>query len=1310
MLSHTRPRFITILIVLLLTASFMVVTAQEDTAAEMTPEVTEEPTPLVGQPDPEITEEPPAVTTETVTEQPPANGEQPAPEEADTPEQTVEPLPPPPAPQVPSAPPVFDIASGYSVEAGQSVSILFAVYDEQGAVVITQVVSAAGAQTALAIAAPVQDSPPFVTTGTITYTAAAESGTDTLTVTAVDGAGTSATAVVLIEVLASAEAAEEVTPEATDESVPTVERIISYDPAAPEAAIQAMLQALEAAEVSRIPQIGAMKVLVPNTLASEAQALAAVLGDQAAVAAGLMAFEENYIYDLAGFTPNDPGFVSDQWALKPGVGGMYVHNPSWDGAWDIAKQDGAGVLVAVLDTGVDLQHPDLAGQIDTAKGWDFINDDNDPDDDHTGGGHGTHVAGIIAARTNNGLYMAGIAYRSKIIPVKVCAASTGCPTYEIAAGIVHAVDRGAHIINMSLGGTTVSTTVQGAVQYALSRNVTVIAAAGNSGTAYQYPASYPGVISVASHDINGNISVVSTQNDRVTVSAPGVSVYSLGRLEQGATFFWTGTSTATANVSGVAALIYGDNVARTPARIREALICSAIDGGAVGYDNAFGNGMVQADWAMNWLYNSAGCKITQPNDLFQNATLVNKVPFTAIQPVHTRSVTADSSDPTDCYPPNQTLWYRFVPPADGYYQITSYGTSYNTVLAIYQGVPGNFVRYGCAGAGFDPGAYVSLDMKKGQSYYIVLMTYSGTPVNDQVARLDIRAAVPTANRDYQENAPNIAYTGNWAQVNTTGASGGRVMQTDSNNAYATFTFRGAYFELARVVGPTQGSMEIWVNNTLVTTLNNRAALQAVSPVFIFPTTSVNGQLQTVTIRRQAAGLPGSIAIDRIRPVDLTLTTVAAKADDRETAKFLYTPLGNWTAQPSIGAFKNTIMRTTALNTSVEARVRGSAVIIYRNTGPGFGSMNIFVDNLFWGTVSNVSANSALSVPFAITNLTQTEHVIRVQNNASSILEFDAIEGFNQAPLAVNLIFDLGVKNAVRSGEWSVNNTPSAFNKLKKTWVTSSTNARLDFNFTGDGFCFTFMRRTDGGTVVVYVDNMTTPYAQISTNVSPGFWPGYFWPADTLETGTNPKVPTLIQEYCTGAAFADGVHQVRLTFPSGFPVELDYLNGGRTGLILPSSGLVQENDFRIYHSDWVYRLNSMKERQKQLWKRVPMKSAGGAAAQGGYVKRVSFNPPPSDVAAVRFYFSGTGFIIYTTSGPQAGGITVNVCEPAQSCSGATIILNGVNQGSFINLNTANRARPFAYAVTGLPPGIYEVVIVASGAPGQYVDFDGVRVFP
>jgi subtilisin family serine protease len=253
---------------------------------------------------------------------------------------------------------------------------------------------------------------------------------------------------------------------------------------------------------------------------------------------------------------------------------------------------GAGVIVAVIDTGVDYYHSELAGSIwtnddiagngidddgngyiDDYHGWDFAYGDNNPLDVH---GHGTHVAGTIAA-AHNGIGANGVAFGALIMPVQVLDAE-GSGTWEaVAAGIRFAVDNGAHIINLSLGGGY-HTAIAGALAYANQMGVFVAAAAGNEAAAIPgYPAYHSGdfgnVLSVGAHNSSDTIAGFSNRvgnSGAVQIDAPGVGVFSClpGNLYDS----WNGTSLATPHVAGVAALVLESNPNLTPSQLRQMLV------------------------------------------------------------------------------------------------------------------------------------------------------------------------------------------------------------------------------------------------------------------------------------------------------------------------------------------------------------------------------------------------------------------------------------------------------------------------------------------------------------------------------------------------------------------------------------------------------------------------------------------------------------------------------------------------------------------------------------------------------------------
>lgn len=285
--------------------------------------------------------------------------------------------------------------------------------------------------------------------------------------------------------------------------------------------------------------------------------------------------ESNYIAHASLAAPNDPSYgtnwgmdkirVIEAWTAYPGS-----FTPT------------AGVPLAVVDTGVESTHPDLAGRVQTALGANCVNgsdicgsstalDDN---------GHGTHVAGIAGAATNNAVGVAGVAYSSPIIPVKVLNSSGAGSYAAITNGIMWAVQKGAKVINMSLGGTGFSQTLCDAVTSALNSGTLVVAAAGNSGNSVpSYPAACPGVVGVAATDSNDGIPSFSNfGSPNVFVSAPGASIYSTYFNNSYATL--SGTSMASPFVAGLSALLMSQVRGRTPADVKNLLATTSDKAGA----------------------------------------------------------------------------------------------------------------------------------------------------------------------------------------------------------------------------------------------------------------------------------------------------------------------------------------------------------------------------------------------------------------------------------------------------------------------------------------------------------------------------------------------------------------------------------------------------------------------------------------------------------------------------------------------------------------------------------------------------------
>ncbi|MCW2956885.1 MAG: peptidase [Thermoleophilia bacterium] len=273
-------------------------------------------------------------------------------------------------------------------------------------------------------------------------------------------------------------------------------------------------------------------------------------------------------------------FFSQQWAL--GTLGATR-------AWDTTR--GAGVTVAVVDTGVDYVHPDLAGRVDL--GSDFVDKDQDPMDVQ---GHGTHVAGIAAGTANDGQGIAGIAPEARILAIRVLDADGAGNYSQVASGIVQAADRGARVINLSLGGDEPSELLESAVNYAAAKGAIVVCASGNEGAkAIGYPGRYESCMSVGATDIADARAPFSNVGPGLDVTAPGAQILSstMGGMHDS----WDGTSMASPYVGGVAALLMSQGLGRRAAI--DTLTATARDLGASGYDTSFGHGRIDAAAAVD---------------------------------------------------------------------------------------------------------------------------------------------------------------------------------------------------------------------------------------------------------------------------------------------------------------------------------------------------------------------------------------------------------------------------------------------------------------------------------------------------------------------------------------------------------------------------------------------------------------------------------------------------------------------------------------------------------------------------------------
>ena len=296
------------------------------------------------------------------------------------------------------------------------------------------------------------------------------------------------------------------------------------------------------------------------------------------------------------YTPNDPA-MADVEKAHP------LTSTKVDLAWNYTTGD-ESIVIAFLDSGVDGSHSEFLGRI--VGGYDFVNDDEDPTDDH---GHGTHVAGILAANMDNAKGNVGVCPKCRIMPIKVLDETNSGTWFQIAEGVVYAVDHGARIVNLSLGSTQFSPTMEAAINYAAEHNVLVVAAAGNYGSnSAFYPAAYDNVLAVAAVAQNNKAWPLSNYGDYIDVAAPGQRIYSTARRadrQKDAYGFMSGTSMAAPIVSGLAGLLLSQEPTRTAHGIAQRIMATSDDLGHAGWDTTFGYGCINAYAAVSGIDSQA---------------------------------------------------------------------------------------------------------------------------------------------------------------------------------------------------------------------------------------------------------------------------------------------------------------------------------------------------------------------------------------------------------------------------------------------------------------------------------------------------------------------------------------------------------------------------------------------------------------------------------------------------------------------------------------------------------------------------------
>lgn len=344
----------------------------------------------------------------------------------------------------------------------------------------------------------------------------------------------------------------------------------------------------ESAQNALLARFGAVKIKNLDLIGGKAVYLPPIAEAALKHHAGILRIEDDaVVYALGKPTPSQPAEV-----LPWGVNRIDA-----DLVWSATTGD--SVKVAVVDTGIDLSHPDLSANI--KGGYNAINSLKSANDDN---GHGTHVAGIIAA-LDNAVGVIGVVPQADLYAVKVLSRTGSGYVSDIIEGLDWAIANGMQVVNMSLGTSVDVQSFHDAIVRTYQAGVVLVAAAGNAyGGAVTYPARYPEVVAVSSTDSADNIASFSSVGPEVDLAAPGASIYSTYKGSTYATM--SGTSMASPHVAGAAALVLTTSVGVydmdadgvwDPAEVQNKLEATAEDLGLVGRDNFYGAGLVDAERA-----------------------------------------------------------------------------------------------------------------------------------------------------------------------------------------------------------------------------------------------------------------------------------------------------------------------------------------------------------------------------------------------------------------------------------------------------------------------------------------------------------------------------------------------------------------------------------------------------------------------------------------------------------------------------------------------------------------------------------------
>ncbi|MCP1126249.1 S8 family serine peptidase [Bacillus sp. 3103sda1] len=564
--------------------------------------------------------------------------------------------------------------------------------------------------------------------------------------------------------------------------------------------------------------------------------------------------EPNYLLqasDMANTSAVSDPLYGQLWGMKntgqtiDGITGRSGIDIKAETAWAMTKGS-SNIIVAVIDTGIDISHPDLRdriwrnpgeiagdnidndnnGYVDDINGWDFYHNDNTVYDTYDGDKHGTHVSGTIAGTTNTSGVI-GIAPNIKIMPLKFIGPNGGY-TSDAVLAINYAKAKGVKISSNSWGGGSFSQTLYDAIK---NSNSLFVAAAGNNGENSDaipaYPAAYdlPNILSVAAINNQGNLAYFSNYGVKsVDVAAPGVSV--LSSVPGGAYEYYNGTSMATPHVSGTAALILSRNASSTPAILKDTILKTVTPLSSLKGLLETG-GLLNAGSAVNYQPDNEIPGITFPgtsvSDTVNSSTDLDDVYSMKLQKGEKVTITLSGATGTD-------------------FDIYLYNPTAKTVKSS-AGIVAYSEKSGTSSESF---TYVA---PEDGTYYLDVYAYKGSGSYTAKASFGVTAGT------YENTAKEIGYIGTWSTISNSNVSGGSYSSTNTAGSKAQFVFNGTGISLKGVKDANQGIVKITIDG-----VSSEVSLYSTSSLYkteFFRKTGLTSKRHVVIIEWTGKAGPGA---------------------------------------------------------------------------------------------------------------------------------------------------------------------------------------------------------------------------------------------------------------------------------------------------------------------------------------------------------------------------------------------------------------------------------------------------------------------